>query len=108
MDGLEKFERALKHILNEYVGSVRIGELKRTTDVCKLQKMYCLPHIRGTGVLCKLMDIALEYSKKCYLETLKNMIAAPKFYEKYGFKRIDKSRVKTEHFACDVRCIKEL
>jgi len=36
------------------------------------------------------------------------MVAAQKFYEKYGFERIYKFLVKTEHFACDVRYIKEL
>ena len=39
------------------------------------------------------MDIALEYAKKyyskCYLETLSNMVAAQKFYEKYGFIKVD-------------------
>ena len=65
-----------------------------------------------TGISHKLMDKALKYAQKyyskCYLETLSNMIAAQKFYEKYGFKRIDEPIVKTEHFACDVRYIKEL
>lgn len=49
-----------------------------------------------------------KYYDKCYLETLSNMVAAQKFYEKYGFIKIDKPVVKTEHFACDVRYIKEL
>ena len=94
------------------VGGVGIGKLNETEDVCELQKMYCLPETRGTGISHKLMDKALEYAKKyynrCYLETLSNMIAAQKFYEKYGFKRIDEPIVKTEHFACDVRYIKDL
>ena len=97
---------------DKIVGGVGIGKLSGIEDVCELQKMYCLPEIRGTGISHKLMDIALEYAKKyygrCYIETLENMIAAQKFYEKYGFKRIYKSLVKTEHFACDVRYIKEL
>ena len=74
--------------------------------------MYCLPEARGTTISHKLMDIALEYAKKyyskCYLETLSNMIAAKRFYEKYGFVRVDEPIVKTEHFACDVRYIKDL
>lgn len=94
------------------VGGVGIGKLNGIDDVCELQKMYCLPETRGTGISHKLMDIALEYAKKyysrCYLETLSNMIAAQKFYEKYGFVRVDEPIVKTEHFACDVRYIKEL
>lgn len=94
------------------VGGAGIGKLNGINDVCELQKMYCLPKIRGTGISYKLMDIALDYAKKyyskCYLETLSNMIAAQKFYEKYDFVKIDEPIVKTQHFACDVRYIKEL
>lgn len=94
------------------VAGVGIGKLEGIDDVCELQKMYCLPETRGTGVSHKLIEIALEYATKyynrCYLETLENMIAAQKFYEKYGFKRIYEPLVKTEHFACDVRYIKNL
>lgn len=65
---------------NKIVGGVGIGKLEEIEDVCELQKMYCLPEIRGTGISHKLMNIALEYAKKyysrCYLETLENMIAA--------------------------------
>ena len=93
-------------------GGVGIGKLEGTIGICELQKMYCLPEARGTGIAHKLMNIALQYAKqyydKCYLETLENMIAAQKFYEKYNFKRIDKAIVKTQHFACDVRYIKNL
>lgn len=58
------------------------------------------------------MDTALEYAKryykKCYLETLPNMTAAQKFYNKYGFVRINEPLGDTGHFECDVRYIKEL
>lgn len=94
------------------IGGVGIGKLEGTKDTCELQKMYCLPETRGTGVSHKLMEKALTYAKqyyqKCYLETLSNMVAAQKFYEKYGFIRMDKPIGKTEHFACDVRYLKEL
>ena len=94
------------------VGGVGIGNLEGTEKICELQKMYCLPEIRGTGISHKLIEIALDYAKKyynkCYLETLRNMIAAQKFYEKHGFIKIDKPIVQTEHFACDVRYIKIL
>ena len=94
------------------LGGVGIGNLEGTDKICELQKMYCLPQIRGTGLSHKLMDIALNYAKqyykKCYLETLPNMIGAQKFYEKYGFTRIYEPVIKTEHFACDVLYIKDL
>ena len=94
------------------IGGVGIGKLEGIEDVCELQKMYCLPCARGTGISHKLMNIALEYAKKyykrCYIETLENMIAAQKFYKKYGFERIYQPLIKTDHFACDVRFIKDL
>ncbi len=94
------------------IGGAGIGKLAGIEGVCELQKMYCLPEARGKGAAHALMDTALEYAKKyydsCYLETLENMTAAQKFYEKYGFERIYEPLVKTEHFACDVRYIKEL
>lgn len=94
------------------VGGVGIGSLCCTEGICELKKMYCLPEARGTGASHKLMDSALDfaskYYEKCYLETLENMKAAQKFYEKYGFERIDKPLVKTEHFACNVRYVKNL
>ena len=97
---------------DKLVGGVGIGKLEGVEGVCELQKMYCVPEARGTGVAHKLMEIALIYAKKyysrCYLETLENMVAAQKLYEKYGFTRIYEPLVKTEHFACDVRYIKEL
>ena len=94
------------------VGGVGIGKLEGMEDICELQKMYCLPEARGTGVAYKLMDLALEFAKqyyeKCYLETLSNMIAANKFYKKYGFKNLDEPLGNTGHYSCDVWYIKDL
>lgn len=93
-------------------GGVGIGYINGAAGVCELQKMYCIPQARGTEIPHKLMQTALTYAarfyKQCYLETLPNMIAAQKFYEKYDFKRISEPIVKTEHFACDVRYIRSL
>ncbi len=94
------------------VGGAGIGKLKGADGVCELQKMYCLPKARGTGAAGLLMRTALDFAAKhyrrCYLETLENMKAAQRFYEKYGFERTFEKIVKTDHFACDVRYIKEL
>lgn len=94
------------------LGGVGIGALDGTDNVCELQKMYCLPQIRGTGLANQLMETALSYAKKyykrCYLETLENMTRAQRFYEKYGFLRTYDKIVTTEHFACDVRMIRDL
>ncbi|MBR3882987.1 MAG: GNAT family N-acetyltransferase [Clostridia bacterium] len=94
------------------VGGVGIGTLPGAEEVCELQKMYCLKEARGTGIAHELIKIAFEYAKdyykKCYLETLDNMTRAQKFYERHGFVRIYEPIVQTEHFACDVRYIKDL
>lgn len=95
----------------QIVGGVGIGPLD-AEGLCELQKMYCLPQARGTGLAHELMAIALEYARKfynrCYLETLDNMTAAQKFYEKHGFVPTDEQIVQTDHFACQVKYIKEL
>ena len=96
----------------QIVGGAGIGALPGVKEVCELQKMYCLPEVRGTGVSHALMDTALEYAKKyyakCYLETRGNMVAAQRFYEKYGFARTYDAIAQTEHCACDVHYIKAL
>ena len=94
------------------VGGAGIGSLPELPEVCELQKMYCLPEARGTGVAHRLMDLALAYAgrhyRRCYLETLENMTAARRFYEKYGFRRVSAPLLETGHFACDVRYIRDL
>ena len=94
------------------VGGVGIGGRGFPEGLCELQKMYCLPAVRGTGLSHRLMEKALAYAARyydrCFLETLPNMIAAQKFYEKYGFVRTYEPIIPTEHFACDVRYIKSL
>lgn len=94
------------------VGGAGVGELDGAEGVCELQKMYCLPEVRGAGAARELMNAVLKYAAEyygvCYLETLENMTAAQKFYEKYGFQRIDEPLGKTAHFACDVRYMKIL
>lgn len=97
---------------DKVIGGVGIAPLVGVDEVCELQKMYCLPEARGMGVSHKLIETALEHAKKyynrCYLETFGNMIAAQKFYEKYGFTRVEKPLGSTGHYACDVLFIKDL
>ena len=94
----------------QIVGGAGIGYL--TEEVCELQKMYCLKEARGTGVAHQLLKLCLEYAKayykKCYLETLGNMHAANRFYQKNGFRKLERPYLETEHFSCDVWYIKEL
>ena len=92
------------------IGGAGIGAL--TSEVCELQKMYCIPEARGIGVAHQLMTICLNYAgehyQKCYLETFSNMIAANKFYQKYEFQQLDRPYIETEHFGCDVWYIKDV
>lgn len=94
------------------IAGVGIAALGGKNGVCELQKMYCLPRFRGTGAANALIETALEFAKryyeKCYLETLPNMTAAQRFYEKYGFVRIREPLIATGHFACDVCYLKKL
>ena len=96
----------------EVVGGVGIGRLGGTDRICELQKMYCVPSARGTGVAGCLLKTALSFAARfynaVYLETLNNMHAAMRFYEKHGFRRCEKIGGVTEHFACDICYIKDL
>ena len=93
------------------VGGVGIGDMPGTDGVCELQKMYCLPEARGTGLAHELITLALNYARpyyrRVYLETLPNMHRAQRFYEKHGFSRCGPIG-NTAHFACDVRYSKDL
>lgn len=94
------------------VGGAGIGALAGADGICELQKMYCLPHVRGTGTADCLMRACIQYAKEyyemCYLETLENMTRAQNFYEKWGFVRTEKAVADTGHFACNVKYIKRL
>lgn len=94
------------------VGGVGIGELPGVARTCELQKMYCVPSVRGKGLAARLLDealaFALRYYDRCYLETLPSMKQAHRFYEKSGFYRVAEALTETEHGACDVRYLKKL
>lgn len=95
------------------VGGCGIGVINGAPeDTCELQKMYCLQEVRGTGISNKLMTIALdfakEYYKYCYIETLSNMLAANRFYLKYGFEKLQEPLIKSDHYACDMWYLKSL
>ncbi len=94
------------------VAGVGVGALVGYPSVCELQKMYCLPQARGSGISHRLMETALShaalYYEQIYLETMENMVAAQRFYEKYGFQRLAKPLGHTDHFACDVCYLRNL
>ena len=94
------------------VGGVGIGCMDGTDGVCELQKMYCIPEARGTGIAAKLLETAVAFAaqryKRVYLETLDNMLPAQRFYEKHGFVRTDEVIGNTGHFNCQVKYILDL
>lgn len=94
------------------VGGVGIGYMTGTDGVCELQKMYCIPEARGTGIAAKLLETAVAFAaqryKRVYLETLDNMLPAQRFYEKHGFVRTDEVIGNTGHFNCQVKYILDL
>ena len=82
-------------------------------DVCELQKMYFHKSLRGRGIGDKMIELCLNFAiksnfKKCYIETMPNMINAQKLYLKKGFKYIDGPLGNTGHTACPVWMIKTL
>ena len=93
------------------VGGVGIGILPGVDGVCELQKMYCLPEARGTGLAHTLITLALDYARpfytRVYLETLPQMHEAQRFYEKHGFQKCA-AIGNTGHTACDVCYILDL
>ncbi|ANS74361.1 GNAT family acetyltransferase [Paenibacillus yonginensis] len=96
----------------EIAGGCGIAPFDDARGVCELQKMYLVPEARGTGAASRLLqkafDFAREHYSQCYLETLENMHAANRFYQKNGFKQLDAPLAGSEHFACDAWYLKDL
>ena len=99
---------------NEVLGGAGINPLRDgDTDVCELQKMYFHKSLRGRGIGNNMIELCLDFAiesnfKKCYIETMPNMINAQKLYLKKGFKYIDGPLGNTGHTACPVWMIKTL
>jgi putative acetyltransferase len=70
------------------------GVMPVAPDVYELRKMYLAPATRGRGVGKALLDACLAFcrgrrAKAVVLDTLHEMAAAVRFYEKNGFVRDD-------------------
>jgi len=96
------------------VGGSGIAELSDTyPDTCELQKMYLLPQARSLKIGYKLIEQCFTFAKKagfkhCYLETFPTMKKAHAFYQKLGFKFLEKPLVKSCHTACHIYMLKTL
>ena len=99
---------------NKILGGAGINQLKNgNINICELQKMYFHKSIRGRGIGDKMIELCLNFAlesnyKKCYIETMPNMVNAQKLYIKKGFKYIDKPLGNTGHTACPVWMLKNL
>ena len=83
------------------------------SKTCELRKMYFLPELRGIGIGRRLLRLLLKEAtqvgyRKCYIETLKRMAAANRFYIANGFKSIEEAMGNTGHCSCDQYFVKEL
>jgi len=92
------------------VAGVGIGPLPGEMDTCELQKMYCIPEYRGTGIAQDLINLAMKFAmqfyKNCYLETCQEMERAQNFYKKNGFHQITETFGDTGHTGCGSHFIK--
>ena len=99
---------------NKILGGAGINQLKNgDINICELQKMYFHKSIRGRGIGDKMIELCLDFAvesnyKKCYIETMPNMVNAQKLYIKKGFKYIDNPLGNTGHTACPVWMLKNL
>ena len=99
---------------NKILGGAGINQLKNgDVNICELQKMYFHKSIRGRGIGDKMIELCLDFAvesnyKKCYIETMPNMVNAQKLYIKKGFKYIDNPLGNTGHTACPIWMLKNL
>jgi len=99
---------------NNILGGAGINPLKDgDSDICELQKMYFHESIRGKGIGNKIIDLCLNFAvesnfKKCYIETMPNMVNAQKLYLRKGFNYINNPLGNTGHTACPIWMLKNL
>ena len=99
---------------NKILGGAGVNQLKNgDINICELQKMYFHKSIRGRGIGDKMIELCLNFAvesnyKKCYIETMPNMVDAQKLYIKKGFKYINNPLGNTGHTACPIWMLKNL
>ena len=82
-------------------------------DTCELVKMYLVPGARGKGTGKMLIEKCFEAARengfrRIYLETMPELKAALKVYEKYGFEYLDHPLGNSGHFGCALWMMKEI
>jgi len=87
----------------QILGGGGIGPLSGGDErTCELRKMYLHPELRGKGKGRELLQRCLDAAKQlgfanCYLETMEQMEAARKLYEKMGFEESPSPMGSTGH-----------
>jgi ribosomal protein S18 acetylase RimI-like enzyme len=77
----------------DVIGTIALKNYGKSRGYIK--RMYVDKSYRGTGLSEKLLHKLIKYArnlgyKELYLGTIESMVAANKFYQKHGFKEIDK------------------
>ena len=99
---------------NKILGGAGINPLRDgDSDICELQKMYFHKSLRGRGIGNKIIELCLNFAvesnfKKCYIETMPNMLNAQKLYLRKGFNYINNPLGNTGHTACPIWMLKNL
>jgi len=99
---------------NKILGGAGINPLRDgDSDICELQKMYFHKSLRGRGIGNKIIELCLNFAvesnfKKCYIETMPNMVNAQKLYLRKGFYYINNPLGNTGHTACPIWMLKNL
>lgn len=80
---------------------------------CELVKMYLLPAARGIGLGTRLIELCLQQAKQfgfseVYLETMNELKAALKVYQRLGFQYLDGPMGSSGHFGCPLWMLKVL
>ena len=101
-------------INGKIIGGAGVSQLENSNDtICELQKMYFLNEARGKGLGLQMIEKCIATAtvlgyKKCYLETLPEMLVAQSLYKKVGFEYLNSPLGNTGHTTCPVWMIKQL
>jgi putative acetyltransferase len=82
-------------------------------DTCELVRMYLCKDARGIGLGMILLTHCIEAAKELgfkylYLETMPELKDALRFYEKNGFRYLEKPMGNTGHIGCGLWMIKDI
>lgn len=96
----------------EVMGGVGIAPFNEQAKICELQKLYLSPQAQGLGLANQLMETALAFAQQhyhhCYLETMHELAAACRLYEKFDFISLPAPLEGSEHSAMDAWYLKHL